>query len=334
MSWADNIEARAKILHGQIAGMRKLAMEYGVDVEGATAPYYELLRTLYEEDLPYARILDRADLIVTLKGASSETANPSLKVLGGIFDNFRQQVESIAKAITGLTEGKKPALPPDIDVALTGLARGSIVLGLQVRRPGSVVDGQQTLLDSSDPFYQAVKEAFRGLSQVARHIDPDSESGVDDHLIEEIPDPGVRDVVVSAAQRLSPSKRSGFDEIVLSVRDNGKRVEPAALTPACKALLKKALKRPVSPTARQMTLSGVVREIDLDAHRFELRRLEGQSYQGIVRCAYDKRVGNPRELLNAEVRITGPIEVDVKNRPRLMQVETVDIETPPEQFEL
>ena len=330
MSWADNIEARARILHEQIAGMHSLAEKHGIDIEAISAPYYQQLRVLYEEDLPYSRILDGADLIITIKGAPIETSCPSLRVLGNVFASFRKQVEGIVKAISGLSEG---TIPSDVEVALTGLTRGSIVLGLQVRRPGEL-DGQQTLIDDSDPVYQAVRGALKGLSQVAQHIDPDSEIGVDEHLVKIFPDPGVRDVVINAAHKLAPSERAGFDEIVLSTRDDDESGEPIPLTRKSRRVLQRALKKPVRSKAQRMMLSGFVREIDLDACRFELRQLEGSSYRGVVRCVYDKRVGDPREILDAEVRVTGGVEVDPKGRPRLMQIETLEVEVPPKQLEM
>ena len=71
-----------------------------------------------------------------------------------------------------------------------------------------------------------------------------------------------------------------------------------------------------------------MREIDLDALRFEIR---GARYQRGIRCIYDDRhKGHAGEILNCTVRVSGSYEASADEQPRLVEVETIEILKQPE----
>ena len=78
---------------------------------------------------------------------------------------------------------------------------------------------------------------------------------------------------------------------------------------------------------------GVVREIDLDALRFEIR---GARYQRGICCIYDERhKGQAREILDCTLRVSGSYEAAADEQPRLVAVESIKVlRRPDEQIDL
>jgi hypothetical protein len=212
-------------------------------------------------------------------------------------------------------------------------------MGVKVRPPESAgsndqaaepISGTQiSLWGEDDPLYKAVREAIRSLARVAWYIGPD---GIDEQITDAFPDPGVRDVVLTATEQLAPSGRRGYDRVTISAAGENSR-EPKALTPHSRKVLRANATNPVH-SAREGTFVGRVRAIDLDARRFQLRSVEGA---GAVRCVYGDMVDEPKALLDRTIKVTGQVEYDQRNRPRLMQVQRLQLMEPerqPEQLRL
>ena len=89
------------------------------------------------------------------------------------------------------------------------------------------------------------------------------------------------------------------------------------LTSESRKVLRKAVAQPVkaSDTA---TFTGVVRAIDLDAKRFEIRHVK-EIDGGSVRCIYKNVRVDDKHLLDREVCVHGRYE-PVDGRPRLIEV--------------
>jgi len=318
MSWVDNIEAKARILHDQIAGMRVLAAEHGLDPEEASAPYYGLLRELYENDLPFARVLDSSDLVLRAEGPAADDESPRLKVLTDLFSGLRDQVGHISRALAGLGDSI-PGKDIGVELGLTGLARGSVVLGVRLRRPGERASGEQQALPGYDEeLFIATRSAVRQLAKVTRYL---SDEGLDnDGLAQLVPDPATRDVILTAIHKLSPTGRKGVDKVTLTTSDDP--ANPIALTLKSRKMLASSLAEPVREETHG-SFTGVVREIDLDARRFEIRKVKGP---GALRVVYDPAtVPRPKELLDVEVKVFGRIAKDARGRPRLMMMEKHEV---------
>ena len=55
--WREVLDGKAKILHQQIASIQRWVEQSGGDesmLEQLSAPYYDMLRSIYEEDFPQA----------------------------------------------------------------------------------------------------------------------------------------------------------------------------------------------------------------------------------------------------------------------------------------
>jgi uncharacterized iron-regulated protein len=61
-AWAEQVEQKAAILLDQMAAACVLAEQMDIDAADVMRPYLDMLNTLYEDELPNARALDRAPL--------------------------------------------------------------------------------------------------------------------------------------------------------------------------------------------------------------------------------------------------------------------------------
>ena len=73
----------------------------------------------------------------------------------------------------------------------------------------------------------------------------------------------------------------------------------------------------------------MVREVDLDARRFEIR---GRGASSGMRCIYEPLYdGQIIAMLNAAVRVKGSYEAAADEQPRLVRVEQITVTRPPDQ---
>lgn len=266
-----------------------------------------------------AKAMDNSDLVLRLQGPAVDAESPRLQIVTQAFTDIRDQVQRIAKAIIGLSPDTR-GFPRHVELGLSGLAKGSLIVGVRVQTPEESQRGQtrQIFSGGDDQVYQAVRLAVRQLAIVTQHI---SDEGVDESLKEEIPDPGVRDIVVLSAQRLAPSGKRGIDRISLfsSELESGKSLP---LTPQIKRSLKRVVANPVNRTERG-EFAGTVREIDLDARRFEIRGVRGA---GAVRCIYPESYARAaHHWLDSEVLIKGFFERSTDGNPRLVEADHVEV---------
>ena len=104
--------------------------------------------------------------------------------------------------------------------------------------------------------------------------------------------------------------------------------------PKSRKILIQALARPVR-VAGSGSFEGVVREIDLDARRFEIRQVRNA---GTIRCIYQPDQHEAvRHILDAQIRVSGNYETRENKQPRLIGVTEIDVIRSPEEqssFEL
>ena len=321
-SWADLVEKKAQIIHGQIASARALMLKRDILVEGFERPYLDLLRQLYEEEFPLAQLIDGSDLVARFEGRSISEGSAPARVVASAVSGLRNQIRVIARAIAGLNTDVP--WPDSLDPLLTGLAKGSLVIGISI--PSSRIEADDAARQSDlpaipDPVLDSVRDSVRRVAVVAQYVRDDH---VDEEIETEIPDPAIRDTVLVAASKLAPTRQSRVDELVLYEPGSTEK-EAIPLTAESRKVLRKAVALPfkVSDTA---TFSGVVRAIDLDAKRFEIRHVK-EVNGGSVRCVYtNAEVANERYILGRKVRVHGRYE-PVDGKPRLIEVIRLDVQT-------
>ena len=328
--WVKALEAKARIIHGQLAAARKLAEEAGLDPDDVAQPYLDLINDLYRDECQFAQLVDDADLIVRYSGPAI-SLGPTMSMFTSVCRDLRTQIQGVAKAIFGLSvdephaaaRGARLRWPSALDPLLSGLAHGSLVVGVRIQSPEEDARAHQTeLAGVSDSIVESVRTAVKNIATVSRHV---GDGGIDEDAIQaELPDPAIRDTVLVAAAKLAPTGRKQYQSVSFYSQDDA---TPAReLTAASRRVLNRAVARPVR-TSQEGSFEGVIREVDLDARRFEIRRVANA---GAIRCMYQSEAHElVRHNLDARVRITGQYETLAGHQPRLIAVSSLEVLEPP-----
>ena len=315
--WIESMEAKARIIHGQMATARSLAEKAGLDPDEVARPYFDLLNELYADEFDFARLVDDADLVTRFVGPALENG-PTMTIVTSVCRDLCTQIQGIAKAIVGLSSDERVRWPTDLDPQLAGLARGSLVVGVSIRDPDVGRDkGQPDLPGVSEAVVDAVRGAVRSVAMVARHVrDGDIDT---DSLQADFPDPAIRDTVMVAASKLAPSGRRGIDSVSFLARESTASPAPP-LTKKSRRTLSRALTHPIR-IGGEGTFEGVVRAIDLDARRFEIRGVVGA---GALRCMYETELHTSvMRILDTRVQVSGSYETAPNRQPRFIAVSSI-----------
>ena len=328
--WTDTVEKKARIIHGQLVAAQALAQRNGHSADEVVQPYLDLLRSLYQDEYAFAQLADSSDLVARFTGPAVSRDDPTVTIVTNLFTDLRDQIRGIAKSIVGLSHAHRLRWPSELDPHLSGVTHGSLVVGISIARPSDdFTAGQADLPGISEQIFYSVREAVRNLSVIAHYV---GEKRIDEEIVERFPDPAIRDTVLVAISNLAPSGRRGIDSLSLYGPDQER--EPPILTPNSRKVLNQALLKPVRESGTG-SFEGVVREIDLDARRFEIRRVRNA---GTIRCVYSPDQHElVRKILDAQIKVSGNYEALADQQPRLVAVNKIEVIKPsPEQmgFEL
>ncbi len=321
-TWLTEARQKAAILQDGMASIAMFAQQAGLSEEQQEAllsPYRAAIEELYTSDFSLARVLDNSDLVVHLEGPALDKHSPRLTILSNLFFDVNAEVRNVAAAILGLANSKE--LPKDLNLGLAALAPGSLYVGLNVTESGD--DSTPPLGEEVDPYLDATRKAVRTLGVVSRFIAGDAAESA---FVENVPDPRVRDVAVSAMQHLAPSSRSvknGVNSIEIGVRGvRGDESSSVKLTPETKQKLREQLTS-VMEAPNTADFEGWIREVDLDLRRFYLRRLEiGDVLE--LRCRYQLQFeADIKRLLDKRARVHGLVQLNAAGQPSLMEVERI-----------
>ena len=324
-AWTDAVEAKARIIHGQMLAARTLANSNGAAPDGVERPYLDLLNELYRNEFLFAQLVDSSDLVARFEGPALSGRDPTISIVTWMFSSLRKQIQGIAKSIAGLESDERVRWPMEFEPQLSGIAPGSLVVGLRIQSPDADTSKAQTSIPSlSEPVVQAIRQAVKDIASIGRYV---HEEGVDDSIAEAFPDPAVRDALMVAASKLAPTGRRGVEALAF-YRPDTNDAEARPLTPRSRKVLNSAVKRPVRASGSG-SFVGIVRAIDLDARRFEIRHVQDI---GAIRCVYAKNVEESvRKILDTRVRVTGQYETLPNRKPRLINVSSMEIFVEPTQ---
>ncbi len=269
-SWVSAVDSKATLILEQLSVARAIASENGGDLEKVSKQYFDLLHSLYRDEYAFAQLADSSDLVARFAGPAVSHGEPTVTIVTSVFSNLRNQIRNIAKSVVGLSDSERIRWPSELDLVLTGVTHGSLVVGINISRPEAADDGQLQFPGISDQMFESVRSAVRSLTVVARYVKDDI---VDEAIAQEIPDPAIRDTVMVAVSRIAPTGRKGINQVSLYGQDEAD-TKPPVLTPVSRKVLRQSLSHPLV-TKGEGNFRGVVREIDLDARRFELRRVQG-----------------------------------------------------------
>jgi hypothetical protein len=318
-AWAGVLQYKAQLLHQQIAAMQRLAADAGATpekLEQACAPYYRLLDQIYDRDVPIARALDTADLLLHLEGQDLQTSAPRLSLVSSIMGDVRKQVGTMIRTLVSSLD-ESVELPREIDLGLCSFAFGSLYLGFALPTPPA---GHAEL--RGDPLFAASREALALLGKVTDHIE---EADAYAQICRDFADPKIRDAALSAVGQLAPSGRRGVSSV-----DIGGRAMPdrpwRRLTPETRLQIRGWLEKPVLGD-EVVEMSGRVRSIDLDLRRFDLRLIDGGN-QPDLRCIYPASFdAAAKKWLDSVVIVRGQVEL-YHGAARLLQVQSVREDVP------
>lgn len=263
-------------------------------------PYREMVEALYERDIPLAKLADESDILLHVRGPSATGPSPRVSVLTRLLTSTRDQVTRLAKQIEGVTSVR---VPTSLDMGFVGVAGGSLFVGFSAEASH---EGDST------------REAVKLISQASSVV---ASNGSATALAQTIRDPAARDMALAAVRHLSPSGQIGIREIEIL----GKQVAgQVSLTTETRRHARGIMaQRIVSTTSRNETFVGTVREVDLDASRFEIRNVEGNAED--IRCAHELEEAEVKSLVDRRVRVSGTAEYGPKGTVRLLWIDEVEL---------
>ncbi|HSI85577.1 MAG: hypothetical protein ACAI35_16540 [Candidatus Methylacidiphilales bacterium] len=343
-SWRGVQEDRAQMLHQHIAGYQRLISADRPDIlAAACAPYYKMLEQIYREDMPLADTLDNSDLVARMEGPSVSSRALSLSVIIALLNDMQTQLGSMVRSIAA---GIDPSViwPRDLEFGLSSFARGSLYLGFELPQPP---DG--TVFLNGDPLIRAARESLQLLGTASRLVDSNAAFA---EVQNALPDPLIRDAALASIERLSPTGRRGILSLSLTGRCFGDQ-SWRRLTPETRMKARTWMES--APASRQqIILHGVVRQVDLDQRRFDLRmdvgsagtgaQQPGRSKKGrthggpsnfsgvpaegqgaVIRCRYGSLLEREAKTwLDRTVVVEGDAEI-YEGRPRLIYASSVKL---------
>ena len=318
--WVKTVEIKARIIHEQLAAARDIAERNGADVDEITQPYWNFLESLYRDEFTFAKLVDASDLVTRFTGPAVSGIDPTVTTITSLFNTLRSQIRGVAKSIVGLSDSENVRWPSELDPHLSGLSQGSLVIGISIHPSDQRRDrGQLTVPGVSHEIVESVRSAVRSIATVARHVHEDH---IDSTAIRsDFPDPAVRDTVMVAASKLAPSGRRGIEGVAFyGPEETG--IEALPLTARSRKILNQSLVRPIRISG-QGSFEGIVRAIDLDARRFEIREVTDI---GAIRCIYEpSQQESVKNILDRRVRVSGSYETTRNRKPRLIAVSSIDV---------
>ena len=296
-----------RFIQDRLLAVARWADGAGVDeasTEFLVRPYRRLLDDMYQRDLPLAKLADASDLLLHVRGPAASAPTPRISVVTRLLGGTRDQVTRLAKQLGGVTTVRVPAA---LDMGFVGLAEGSLYIGFST--------------DDADAA-ELTRNAVDTIATASALVASDQSL---DALAREFEDPAVRDMAVAAIRHLSPSGHAGITKIDLL----GRRIQhPVSLTTETRRHARRLMAQPPSTVEPRIlpqatTFIGTVRELDLDASRFEVRNIEG--FPEGIRCAHELDEQDAKRLVDLRVRVRGRPEYGPKNDVRLLWVDELEI---------
>jgi hypothetical protein len=301
--WTSETRARIHEVQDGLLHMAEWAKESAADAattEMLLQPYRDVLQSLFERDLPLATLVDQSDLLLHVHGPAASGPSPRVSMLTRLLTNTRDQVTRLAKQLGGVTTLR---VPPSLDMGLIGLARGSLFIGFSAT---DVTDGG-TL----------TRDAVRAIADVSELLSENASVG---ELAKAVSDPAARDIAVGAVRHLAPSGQAGIKGIDVL----GRQVKhPTSLTTETRRHARVIMAQRAETTNKPVTFVGTVREVDLDAYRFEIRNVEGNDED--IRCAHELEEDDVKQIVDKRVRVTGIPEYGARGTVRLLWVDEVEL---------
>lgn len=309
MTYSESSHETMRAFLENMVGSGFLAKSLGMEVTPAQVVDTTLpqLVKIAEETLPLARVMDNSDLVLHAEGPGAEHNLPWLTALNWLTSTANKNLRGLMRSTLDLLGVDGRRIAREADLRLSGLAPGSLWIGLKLVMPES------PLLPADYGLNEQLSRATARLPMLARFIDEES---VSPGIREAEPDPAIRDASLVTLLHFSPTGRRGIHTLGISSRAHGS----ADLSQRERVVLNETLSRPKVDRLKEGSIEGEVREADLDKTRFHLR-----TPHGVVRCVLPAlHVEQAKMMLGSPFRVVGRYESGKDGQPRLMYVERIE----------
>jgi hypothetical protein len=265
------------------------------------------------ESYPLHQVMSQSDIVFHAEGPGAAQGLPWISALNWLASTAEGNLRKLSAAIFDLRGADGKALSRKLDLRLSGLAPGSLWMGIKfMPTTGGLLPENAGLMGS-------MAEEIGRLPEIIRFID---DEGLRPGLEEAVPDPALRDVQIESLYHLSPTGHRGIHTLEISSAGSG----AASLSQRERVVLKEAIARPSTQHSREGAFVGHMQEADLDKTRMHLR---GVQDVGTLRCVMPSfTVAQARAMIGGLVRAEGRYQADKAGRPRLLFVDRI---TPLEQ---
>lgn len=306
--WIDEVDRRARIIIDQMHAAESVVRQFGGPDADHARPYLDMLRDMYEQELPAARLLENSHIILHAEGPGAAHGLPWLSALNWLTSTAETAVRHLSAAAVDLLGGDGKRLAKELDLRLSGFAEGSLLIGMKLLPPPG------DLLPEDTALVETLVNQVKHLPELTRFID---DEGLRPGIEEAAPDPALRDVQLKTLHRLSPTGRRGIHTLEISSRGSGL----ASLSQRERVVLGEVLRAPTSRNSKHITVTGQVREADLDKTRVHLRNVPDI---GTLRCIMPE-LGKDRakRIIGETVQVSGTAHLDALGRPRLLLVDDI-----------
>lgn len=305
----DDAYAKVSILLEQIHNNLSLIKPKREVLKEFLDPYIELLEQTFTEDVPIAKIKDNSNLIIHAEGEALSD-DPTLKAVSRTFESTTTTLSDLL--VASFDKAEPSSVKNQINLSLTGLAPGSLILGVSCRASEKMASlfADESSLDI-DRKIGSIIDSF------VLSTDFISEKGINPEINDAIQDPLLRDSTLLAALSITPTGRQGVSSIEFYT-PNGR--SSTRLTPHIRKSLRRDIRRGFSQdSTKRETFFGKVRVLNLDTSRFIITLNNGLK----LRCFYPGLDNvKARRMLDRYVTVTGACIYDKLNVPRLLTLTT------------
>lgn len=306
MSQHDDTIQHTRMFLENMVGLALNAKSAGLDLptdQVVESTLHKILE-LAEQHFPLAKVLDSSDLVLHAEGPGAGQNMPWLSALNWVTSTAEGNIRRLAAAYFDMRGANGKAIARNIDPRLTGIAPGSLWVGIKLTEVEHVF--------GLEPDGPTLADELHQLPGLIRFID---DEGMRPGLEEASPDPAMRDISLAALLRFAPTGRKGIHTLELATKTEGL----ASLGQRERVVLREVIEKPSMTASRAGGFVGEIREADLDKTRIHLRGVEGI---GTLRCVVAELTADQaRHLLGRRVRAVGSYQVDRSGKPRMLFVE-------------
>lgn len=262
------------------------------------------LERIIIESYPLSALLDDSDLLVHADGPGASRELPNIRSYSWVFNTVEKAVRHYFASVFSETVGLSKSVARNLDLRVSGVAPGSIWMGVKVLcNPmvmGENLGGCENMPDLDLLPRIAENIGDEALLPGLQHLDLD---------------PAFLDSSLSILKDLTPTGNHEIHTVEISTRKGGS----ARLGQRERVVINRALKGLLTSRQKEGTLQGVIRAADLDKSRLTLR-----SKHYTVICIFPAfSVEIARSYLNKMVEITGIYEMDKNGTPRRILAEKI-----------